>query len=335
MNQKLVTVVVPIYNTEDNLVRCFDSILSQSYQNIELICIDDGSTDNSPEICDKYARKDTRVRVAHISNGGVSNARNTGLDMAQGEYIFFIDSDDWVEKTHIENLMPIEDENLVYGSRKFFVNGEFISERKVPDIVINSEQWIDDYSTFSGKGLSVFFINCCYDMKIIKEHNLRFNTKLQISEEGLFNLEYMKYCNKIRYSSEPTYCYEDGDDTSNSLSHRFHPMRMFADMNKCIKIEELTRKTEYYVRWQHWNGIIRHYQKWLTFNNGINRKESKQKLKECYKKQYFRESLHYIKKYGSLDEKVQAHFMFYGGEKLYKFSYNFLLLIRKIKNKIC
>lgn len=111
--EKLVSVIVPIYNREKYLRRCLDGILGQTYRNLEIVCVDDGSTDESPQICDEYAQKDSRVKVLHIPNGGVSNARNTGLDNAQGEYIFFVDSDDYVKETHIQDLLPQNDEDFM------------------------------------------------------------------------------------------------------------------------------------------------------------------------------------------------------------------------------
>lgn len=92
--QPLVSVIVAVYNVEQYIHRCVDSILSQTYKNLEIILVDDGSPDNCPIICDEYARKDDRVRVIHQENGGLSAARNSGLDLCKGEYIAFVDSDD-------------------------------------------------------------------------------------------------------------------------------------------------------------------------------------------------------------------------------------------------
>ena len=100
-----ISIVVPVYNTQDWLCRCIDSILSGTYQNFELLLIDDGSTDDSPAIADAYAEKDARVRVLHLPNGGVSAARNRGIEAATGDYIGFVDSDDWTEPTYLEYLL--------------------------------------------------------------------------------------------------------------------------------------------------------------------------------------------------------------------------------------
>ena len=90
----MVSVIIPVYNVEKYLAECVDSVLAQSCQNYEIILVDDGATDSSGRMCDEYARKDSRIRVIHQSNGGLSAARNAGLDAAQGEYVYFLDSDD-------------------------------------------------------------------------------------------------------------------------------------------------------------------------------------------------------------------------------------------------
>lgn len=102
--EPLISVIVPIYQVEKYLHKCINSILEQSYSNIECILIDDGSQDGCPQICDEYAKRDERVKVIHKENGGLSAARNTGLDIASGEYICFVDSDDWIHLEYIEKM---------------------------------------------------------------------------------------------------------------------------------------------------------------------------------------------------------------------------------------
>ena len=101
---KLVSVIVPVYNVDRYLGRCIKSIMQQSYRNLEIILVDDGSPDNCPKKCDEYEKKDTRIKVIHKENGGLSDARNKGIDIAQGTYITFIDSDDFVKENYLEVL---------------------------------------------------------------------------------------------------------------------------------------------------------------------------------------------------------------------------------------
>lgn len=101
----LISVIVPVYNVEEYLNRCVDSILAQTYQNLEIILVDDGTKDNCDKICDDYAAKDPRIKVIHKENGGLSSARNAGIDIARGEYLGFVDSDDWIEPEMYEHML--------------------------------------------------------------------------------------------------------------------------------------------------------------------------------------------------------------------------------------
>ena len=124
------SVIIPVYNVEKYLGKCIDSILAQTFRDYELILIDDGSLDKSGEICEQYAMKDSRIVVVHQKNGGVSAARNTGIDKAQGRYITFIDSDDSVENNYLSSMYTIsEDIDLVIGGIKHIeINGNEYDE---------------------------------------------------------------------------------------------------------------------------------------------------------------------------------------------------------------
>lgn len=103
----VISVIVPIYNTEKYLAKCLDSLINQTFQRLEIILIDDGSTDNSGQICDEYAVKDDRIKVIHKTNGGVSSARNAGLDVVTGSYIAFVDPDDYIDSDMYEVLYKV------------------------------------------------------------------------------------------------------------------------------------------------------------------------------------------------------------------------------------
>lgn len=105
MKNNLISIVVPIYNVEKYIPECVDSIIAQTYENIEIILVNDGSTDNSGSVCEEYAKKDARIKVIHKKNGGLSDARNAGIKIAKGEYIGFVDSDDWIETDMYEKLI--------------------------------------------------------------------------------------------------------------------------------------------------------------------------------------------------------------------------------------
>lgn len=331
-NMPLVSVVVPVYKVEQYISRCIESILNQTHQNLELILVDDGSPDRSGEICDEYALKDSRIKVIHTPNGGVSRARNTGLACATGEYLLFVDSDDWVEKCHVEKLLPVDGEDLVYGGTKLFKNAVLFDVRTPNAYVATREEWTLDYAGFLSRGLNIFFIHPCYRLSVIRDHNLRFDTSINCGEDGLFNVMFLEYCRKIRYSDTSTYCYEDGDDTSNSLSHRFRPQYIQSQIVCSKAVEKMTQKDEYLVRWRNWEAIFRHYKKWTTFNNGIHRQEAKRAIKEAYETQYFRESIPYMRKNGSLDQKIETFFMRYWLAPLYKPFYSVVVALSRVKH---
>ena len=120
-NNLLISIIIPVYNVEPYLEKCLDSVIGQTYPNLEIILVNDGSTDNAPAICNKYAKKDSRVKVIHKENGGLSDARNVGIEKSHGKYISFIDSDDWVPKEsigYLHNLLISVDADIVSGRIK-------------------------------------------------------------------------------------------------------------------------------------------------------------------------------------------------------------------------
>ncbi len=134
---ELISIIVPVYNVEVFLDSCIESIVNQTYFNLEIILVDDGSTDNSSQLCDDWASKDSRIRVIHKKNGGLSEARNIGIDAAAGAYIAFVDSDDWIEKNFIEQLMK----SIIYTSADLSAcNVNFVLDgEKTGSVIINEK----------------------------------------------------------------------------------------------------------------------------------------------------------------------------------------------------
>lgn len=165
MIMPLVSIIVPVYNVEKYIHKCLNSILNQSYYNLEVILVDDGSTDKSGEICDEYALLDKRIHIIHKENGGLSSARNAALDIVSGEYIAFVDSDDWIEREMIEKLVEkaIEEEaDMVQcGFRYVNEHNDIKGTNSSKGIVIsNNESLIDLY--FSQKIIDVVVWNKLY-----------------------------------------------------------------------------------------------------------------------------------------------------------------------------
>lgn len=325
----LVSVVVPVYNAEEYIARCVESILTQTYDKLELILVDDGSPDGSGGICDEYALKDKRIRVIHTINCGVSHARNTGLDNATGKYIVFVDSDDWVEPEHLELLLPVNNESLVYCGMNFVTNGIITSKHHFDTNSCVKKDCVESFGEFWKKYTMWSVCRGCFRNAIIKENNLHFDVSMKIGEDEHFNIRYMQYCSSVRFSKVCTYNYDVGDHPS--ALHRFNSER-FADCIKiCQAIEAISHKPEYERRWYYWKSVIRHYDKWQECSTKENRKEVSMQMKRCYQEPYFRESIPFMRKNGTLDEKVETFFMHRFLHPLYPGFYKLLVAISRIK----
>lgn len=203
----LISIIVPVYNGDKYLSRCVDSILSQTFQDFELLLVDDGSKDISSDICDNYAAKDQRIKVFHKKNGGVSSARNIGLNHAKGEWIAFIDADDYVKESYLANLWEHSQKqvDLVISYAEIH-NGDDINKESYPS------KFVDDMN------FEIMFIendmhwhtspwSKLYKRNIIEKHNLRFCEGMHIGEDAVFLYSYMLYSNKIYISNDTDYCY--------------------------------------------------------------------------------------------------------------------------------
>ena len=214
-DKKLISIIVPVYNVEPYLKRCLDSIINQTYTNIEIILIDDGSTDNSGSICDDYSKQDKRIKVIHKKNSGPSAARNSGLKMSSGEYIGFVDSDDYIETNYLERMMTYNKNYNVVMCRTRRINGDNIN-------VPRSFDYDDDYVILNGKEsfalLCTEKIDCsCCDKLFSKDvkHLISFpdgkiNEELEVLTKIFINSEEILYIKDILYS----YCSRPNSVTS-------------------------------------------------------------------------------------------------------------------------
>lgn len=189
-----ISVIIPVYNSMLFLKRCVNSIIQQSYVDFELLLIDDGSTDGSSFLCDELARQDNRVKVFHQSNGGVSSARNKGLEHATGEWVAFIDSDDWFEKEYLEEMIAYSDEYplVVSGFKRF---GDLTDETKPASVSrVNIKE---DLHVLWGKSLEKFIFwyvwGKLFRMDVIKEYGIAFHETMKYNEDNCFVLEYMSH----------------------------------------------------------------------------------------------------------------------------------------------
>ena len=188
-----ISVIVPVYNAEKYLAKCVDSLLNQTLQDIEIILVDDGSADKSPIMCDDYAKKNSYIKVLHKTNGGVSSARNAGLKIASGEFVAFLDSDDYIEANAYEVAYNIAKGNSCdYVMWGFFC--DFVDENEnITNQKISIPQNVKYESTQRKELLNIsgYLWNKLYSRKLLNELNLSFNNELTLYEDLLFNTKFI------------------------------------------------------------------------------------------------------------------------------------------------
>lgn len=250
MKAGLVSIVLPIYNVEKYLDRCVESVINQTYKNLEIILVDDGSPDSCPEKCEEWAKKDSRIKVVHKNNAGLGYARNTGIENASGEYICFFDSDDYIDPSTIEKAYNTAQKNdsdmVLFGhydvnaqgkivrtyiptiDKESYVGSE-VQEILLPDLVS------DNLATGKSTNLWLSACFCMYSMKLILENNWRFASERDIISEDVYSLlRLYRNVEKVTIVPEAFYYY---CENSTSLSHtykvdRFDRIKRF--YNACV-----------------------------------------------------------------------------------------------------
>lgn len=213
----MISIIVPVYKAEKYLHRCVDSILAQNYADFELLLIDDGSIDNSGIICDTYAAMDVRVRVFHKENGGVSSARNLGLENARGEWVTFVDSDDWVEKTYLEDLISNSDADFILSGFVGIPSGQKI----LADALLYERTSIKNFIKRHQDDLLRGPFGDLLKLSLIKNNDIRFDTRIRYGEDTVFNYQYLYYCSRVRTISSCNYNYFHEPETEGkSLTQR-------------------------------------------------------------------------------------------------------------------
>lgn len=201
----MISIIVPVFKAEKYIHRCIDSILAQSYTDFELLLVDDGSPDGCGAICDTYAAKDSRVRVFHKENGGVSSARNLGLDNAQGEWITFVDSDDWLEMEFLERLVSNSNADLVIGG---YIR---TSGKREPNIDRRYEK--DELAHLLEHNLIMLIYRTPWGKllkrSIIDDNRIRYSGNIRFGEDTIFIYHYLSFCDSIATISYCGYNYQD------------------------------------------------------------------------------------------------------------------------------
>ena len=225
----MISIIIPVYNVRDYLDICLSSIAAQSYSDWECILVDDGSRDGSGELCDKWAEKESRMHVVHQENSGVSCARNRGLGLAKGEYVVFVDSDDYVDADYLSNLSAEPSADLFVTGVKHMrhdntcVIFEPLTDARYGLDVNNMENFID----LNNKFLLFGPVSKRYRLSVIRENAIEFPVGCSFGEDLQFNYNYLRCVDVIAQRKYSGYCYRCGDGCS--LSTKVRPNRFVQD----------------------------------------------------------------------------------------------------------
>lgn len=311
-----ISVIVPIYNMENYIKRCIDSLLKQTFKNMEILLIDDGSTDACPLICDQYAQEHDMVYAFHKKNGGLSSARNYGLNQASGEYVVFADPDDWVDSDYLQNFVELQKKY----PKSLPTVGVYISTIENEKPCIQYPQIMG----FEGEGALIalmrsdfycgFTVNKLYDMCIIKKNDLRFDVELGAAQDLFFNYEYICLCESVIYDSAPKYHYfqHEGGVTNSPITPR--KLSGFKTYDKIIaRAKEEYPRIETMARCTQVNLALSMLEKYYQTQN--DNKETLRIIRSYIQKGI---SCFMMSKYHSLARKVQAIIAIVSGKGYYE-----------------
>jgi glycosyltransferase involved in cell wall biosynthesis len=282
----LISIIIPIYNSEKYLEECLNSVLNQTYKNIEVLLINDGSTDESKKICEEYCKKYSNIKLINNINEGVSKARNKGLKLAKGEYVFFCDSDDIMHPRQLEklstNLKSTNSELSVCSFSEFVNNVEFEKNKNFKlEEILNKDKMLE--TIISDRKYSGFLWNKLFKLDIIKmKSHLFFDEKISINEDQIFILEYIIRIKKMCITDEKLYNYRQ--NPSSVLHKKFSDNKITAILarekiyNLCKKITINEKINE-----KNWNILMQTYvyiYVRLFFKKARNRKYWKRLIEE-------------------------------------------------------
>ncbi|MDA3046665.1 glycosyltransferase [Campylobacter sp. VBCF_06 NA8] len=242
IENRVISVIIPVYNAEQYLYECLNSVINQSYKNLEIILVDDGSMDKSFEICDKFALQDSRIKVLHQKNGGVSVARNSGLDIATGEFVTFVDSDDMIDKEHIANMLNLFDENIDIVCMPLETDGLNFSKKELDAIsafkyiLYEKENWFG-------------WSNCnkLFRRDILKD--IRYLPDEKVGEDFSFIYKVILNSKKIVFGNKKTYNYRVSDTSvmRSSFDERHRTLLVVCDrFIKYVKDKDIDLLDEAY-----------------------------------------------------------------------------------------
>lgn len=252
-----VSIVIPVYNVEKYVRRCLDSVVNQTLKEIEIIVVNDGSLDNSLKICEEYQRRDKRIKLYSKKNTGLGLTRNYGLEKANGEFVAFLDSDDYVDLDYYEklynksinnnldvcysNCKNLDDKGMINNSKRYKFKSDVINSDDVLDVMLKKIY-------ISGKKIPMSSCMALFRKKIIDKYKLKFESERKyISEDYLFTIDFIHYSERVSYENSVSYyyCYNGSSLTRSYKENRFEMSKIFIDeMKRKLKKYNLLKKYE-------------------------------------------------------------------------------------------
>lgn len=294
----LVTIIIPCYNIAPYLQKCVDSILKQTYPYFELLLLDDGSADATLELCKVYEKEDNRVRVFKHQNKGVSYTRNRGIKEAKGEYIMFVDGDDYVESDYIEK--HLEKTDIITWTISGMINvknnlkSENIYFKKLLSLYPEKNISVDEVLNV----LKYYSLSspCCrlYSINIIRKNNLRFDENVSYQEDLLFNLLYINHIQNIQLLNFFGYYYVQHDDSSSSKYHQNfgYNDELFQKLTLLIKKADDKVIVDEFVM----NTMMKRLSNIFHINSPFSKEKKMDEIKNIFNNQYFESARNYLKK---------------------------------------
>lgn len=223
MSEKLISIIIPVYNVEKYLKKCVDSVVNQTYSNLQIILVDDGSKDTSPQICDEYANDDKRIEVIHQENKGLPGARNAGLKIAKGDYVAFIDSDDWVEPQMIEHLLYQAEENKadMSGIEMIETNSEDakVTQPVCKTEVYSQEDFAKKFFKIGSQKIVHYVCNKLIKRELVADNN--FEERFTIGEDVVAFYKIMLKADKIVLSNQRMYYYRQNSGMTSKFNEKY------------------------------------------------------------------------------------------------------------------
>ncbi len=306
MVNPLISIIIPVYNAEKYLKRCIDSIIAQTYSDWELILVDDGSTDSSGKICDEYASQDKRITVCHIQNGGPSRARNIGVDKSKGDYIFFVDADDWIEPLSISDFLGTKGESFDIYFQNYVLHDSDGTSNVVgiQDIEAHGDDCKTVLSNLICSSKFGWTWIKLFKSEILKKYRIKFREDCSLQEDELFTLQYCQHIKSIAVRNKANYHYYIYDTSlTRKKKDPTQHLKVLSDICKDGHRVGVKRIDDFYsikyMQWLH-NSVISVYKNSLSEYSG---RDKRHKLINDFLNLYkvYHKSL---KKYKKLKSKV-------------------------------